>query len=273
MRHIYSKIALVLVFFVSVGITSESHAQKHTSSTETGDFYLVEKDYPGTMDGYNLYVPKSNPREAKPVIVFLQGGKGVGGDVEKILNWGLPKLLVDGGTDNSELNKLLLETFIVIMPHIARGEFYENEVTMRKILSEVKNNHSVDSNRIYLTGLSRGGYGSWGLASRMSDVFVAVAPICGGGYGIKSYEALTNLPLWISHNRGDKVVPYRASQRIVDRLKEMGTVFHETSSLREVSYKNNDKIFTSVRSNSHDAWTDFYTSPDVYRWLLKYRKE
>ena len=276
MPHVRPTSKTLFSFLLITALVSLSWAQETSNSHDRGNFYLVEKNYPGAIDGYNLYVPKKEniDREGYPVIVFLQGGLGVGGEVEKILNWALPKLLADNGTSNSELNELLLDTFVVIMPHIEQGQFYQNEEAMRMILKEVETEFSIDMNRIYLTGLSRGGHGSWGLACRMNDVFAAVAPICGGSHGIDNYNRLATLPIWVTHNTGDRTVSYTRSRDIVRRLNGYKNIsFQRTATLEEADYKSEDHIFTSTVSDSHDAWTDFYTHADVYRWFLKYKKE
>jgi len=153
-----------------------------------GVLVTIEEDFPRSpIDGYSLYVPKSCKKSGKkyPVIVFLHGGSLVGGDVTRVLNWDLPKSILESSSMESELDILLRDTFIVVMPHISHGEFYGGETAMRTIIDRLVQSENVDPERIYLTGLSRGGYGTWGLASRMSDVFAAVAPICGGSWDIK----------------------------------------------------------------------------------------
>jgi len=268
---------IYVIFLSTCWFLTPANAQEiEAIETSWGHIYTIEENYPNsTMDGYNLYVPKTTNRSKPlPVIVFLQGGLGVGGDVDRILNWALPKMLKEPEAYDNELETLVLQTFIVIMPHIANGQFYENERAMRAILKEVASTYSVDSRRIYLTGLSRGGHGTWGLGSRMNDVFAAIAPICGSGRGITGYESLSQMPIWISHNTGDNVVQYRTTRLTVDRLEAAnGFPFHHSRSLSEVKYKDFDRVFTSTPNDAHDAWTEFYNSPKLYNWFLKYKKE
>ncbi|MDC8003995.1 PHB depolymerase family esterase [Aureisphaera galaxeae] len=241
-----------------------------------GSLITITQDFEsGTMDGYNLYVPNSchTQSEKYPVLVFLQGGLGVGGDVDKLLQWALPQMIMEDSSLKTELDRYLRDTFIVVMPHIDGGEFFNNEDTMRQILKDVMASENVDPDRIYLTGLSRGGFGAWGLASSMSDVFAAVAPICGGPRGVGDYEALASMPIWVSHNTEDAVVRYHRSERGVNQLESQSEVrFHHSSSIASADYENHNYIFTSRESDSHNAWTEMYGASNFYKWLLRFEK-
>jgi len=159
------------------------------------------------------------------------------------------------------------------MSHISGGQFYDNTAAIKTILKEVEDAYRVDKNRIYLTGLSRGGHGTWGLADRMPEYFAAIAPICGGNSGITDAGKLKDLPMWITHNTGDRVVNYNNTQRTVTALENLKLNFHKTNTIAEADYKNSDRILTSGENDSHDAWTEMYNNPNFYRWLLKYSKE
>ena len=267
---------LIFLLFISTANCQEIYTEKMSGSTTSpGILTTVTRNFPNSpIDGYNLYVPTSSfdADQPYPILVFLQGGKGVGGPVDRVLQWALPQAILSSDNLNTELDKMLRDTFIVIAPHIRNGEFYEGEAAMRQIISEVLEKENADPDRIYLTGLSRGGYGTWGLASRMTDVFSAAAPICGGGRGINDYEALSEIPLWIAHNTG-RDSEYRRSKEIVDRLeRDQGVSFVRTSTLEDVNPESDDRIFTSPKVDHHDAWTDFYNHVDFYRWLLRFSK-
>lgn len=110
-------------------------AQEIEKDSHPGKFYTVEKNYDSSnVDGYNLYIPNSCTKDSKafPVIVFLQGGLGVGGRVDAIFNWELPKELKATKKLGNELNELKLNTFIYVMPHISDGQFYENIDAIKK---------------------------------------------------------------------------------------------------------------------------------------------
>ena len=266
---------LLLLPFLNFGQEIDV-SRPNLASDHPGAIYTITKEYRNSdIDGYNLYVPKSCSKGSKkcPVLVFLQGGKGVGGAVEKLMKWGLPNKILTSTSVDTELDKYMRDTFIVVMPHIDGGQFFENEPAMRLILEEVIKNEKADPKRIYLTGLSRGGYGTWGLASRMSDVFAAAAPICGSGFGVTEYKNMVDLPLWVSHNTGDGVVNHRGSARAVEKLETVSNItFERTSSISSANYAKSKHIFTSTPSESHDAWTEMYGEVNFYKWLLRFSK-
>ncbi len=248
------------------------------SSDHPGFIRTIEKRYPNSqVDGYNLYIPKSldSLSDPYPLIVFLQGGYGVGGDVADILQWELPAELVDGRAPDPILKSLKYDSFVYLMPHISTGEYYFNVSAFRQMLKEVQDQYHIDANRVYLTGLSRGGHGTWGVASKMPEQFAAIAPIAGGGHGVTDYEPLADLPIWVAHNKLDESVLYDRSYSIVKRLERIsGDTFHRTETIASADYLNQDRIFTSGSNPTfqHDAWTEVYNSPAFYKWLLRFER-
>jgi len=270
-RSTMFRLLLLLIFLPFASI---SNAQ--SLGPAPGKFYTIQKEYDESqIDGYNLYVPTNSGNAVVPVIIFLQGGLGVGDEVDKIFNWGLPKMLKEGRTGKDELDELMLSTFIYIMPHIRSGQFYSNEKAITQIIQEVGTNYNIDERRIYLTGLSRGGHGTWGLASRMPDTFAAIVPICGGQHGVASYEALTHIPIWTAHNPDDNVVGYSETEEAVVRIERIsGKKFSRSHSIATSKYQNSERIFTSSdnKAKPHDAWTEMYTNANFYKWLLRFSK-
>lgn len=269
---------LVLLISIFSNLGNVLLAQEEEKNTHPGKFYTIEKKYENSrVDGYNLYIPGSYTEESNPfpVIVFLQGGLGVGGRVDAIFNWELPKELKESEGINNELDELKLNTFIYIMPHISQGQFYENTDAIGQIIAEVTNTYNVDDKRIYLTGLSRGGHGAWGVASRMPEKFAAIAPICGASHGIENYEGLINLPIWTAHNISDGVVDYRQTKKIIKKIEQLsGSTFHRTKRIQEAEIEKHDQIFTSGENQNkdHDAWTEVYNETKFYYWLLRFKK-
>lgn len=275
LQALFISVIIGMLGFFSCGKT---HTPK-TGSDHPGTFYTIEKKYVNSqLDGYNMYLPPSysTQSEAFPLIVFLQGGLGVGGKVSAIFQWELPKELKETTELTSELHQLKLNTFIYVMPHISRGEYYHNVEAIRQLLDEVVEQYNVNKNRIYLTGLSRGGNGTWGLASEIPDRFAAIIPIAGTASGVSDYEALTNLPIWAVHNVDDEVVDHSRTQKVVQRIEHLsGNKFHQTQTIATTDYLNHDQIFTSGENkiNNHDAWTEVYNEVTFYKWLLRFEKD
>src|SRR5262249_12520812 len=116
--------------------------------------------------------------------------------------------------------------------------------------------YRVDKDRIYVTGLSMGGYGTWALATAYPKRFAAIAPICGGGDPSED-KRLKDIPIWVFHRAQDRGVPLRASQAMVDAIKKAG---------------GNPK-FTVYEDADHDSWTETYNNPKLYEWLLKHKRK
>ncbi len=277
MKHLKYCIALIEINILIIG--GSLLAQDLNENLHPGKFYTIEKSYENSnVDGYNLYVPNSNANDSKafPLIVFFQGGLGVGGRVDAIFNWELPKELKETKELGSELDELKLNTFIYVMPHISRGQFYENVNAIKEVIEEVSSKYNVDEHRIYLTGLSRGGHGAWGVASRMPEVFAAIAPICGASHGIENYENLTEIPIWTAHNISDNIVDYDETKYTVQKIEELsGKQFSRSKTISEADYKNNDLIFTSGEGDQkgHNAWKEVYNNVKFYKWILRFKKE
>jgi predicted peptidase len=194
-----------------------------------------------------LYLPSDFGKEKKrwPLIMFLHGSGERGNDLQKVKMHGPPKF-VEQQTDFP---------FIVVSPQAPAGGGWSPEV-LNALLDEVIGQLPVDPDRMYLTGLSMGGYGTWALATEYPDRFAAIAPVCGAG-DVDRVCALKNVPVWAFHGAKDNVVPLKGDQETVDALKKCGG---------EVS-------LTVYPDAGHDAWTQTYANPDLYAWFLKHRRE
>ncbi len=158
-----------------------------------------------------LYLPKDyDKQESWPLVLFLHGAGERGDDIELVKKHGPPKLIGEG-TDFP---------FIVVSPQCQKERRWEPfELTV--LLDHIIESHKVDEDRIYVTGLSMGGFGTWRLAAYTPDRFAAIAPICGGG-DAHSSKLFSHLPTWVFHGAKDKVVPLERSQEMIDALREKG---------------------------------------------------
>ena len=115
-----------------------------------------------------------------------------------------------------------------------------------------------DPDRVYITGLSMGGYGTWDLISRYgTDLFAAAMPCCGGGDPAQAGEKLKDLPIWIFHGGADPTVPVMLSRRMYTALKEAG---------------NDDVFYKEYPGVQHDCWTQTYQNPEAWKWLFSQKR-
>ncbi|MFC1476880.1 prolyl oligopeptidase family serine peptidase [candidate division KSB1 bacterium] len=195
---------------------------------------------------YLLYLPVDydSKGEAQPLMLFLHGAGERGDNIELVKKHGPPKLLEQGRQF----------PFIVVSPQCPAGAWWPPGA-LDLLLKEICGRLNVDENRIYLTGLSMGGYGTWALAVEYPERFAAIAPVCGGGDPEKA-DTIKHLPAWVFHGGKDTVVPIERSREMVDALKKAGA----------------DVQFTIYPEAGHDSWTETYNNPELYEWFLKHRR-
>ncbi len=193
---------------------------------------------------YLLYLPKGYGKEKKewPLVLFLHGSGERGNDLQLVKKHG-PTKLVEQGKEFP---------FILVSPQCPEGSWWAVDI-LDGLLKEIEEKYDVDKNRIYVTGLSMGGYGTWSLAMKYPHRFSAIAPICGGG-NERTVCKLKDMPIWVFHGVKDNVVPIYESQKLVDALKKCG----------------NDVKFTIYPEANHDSWTETYNNPELYEWLLSH---
>ena len=210
---------------------------------------LVLNSSTGRNVQYLLHVPDGYKESEKswPLILFLHGAGSVGEELNKIKRNGLARTLAST-TDHP------VKDFIVVSPQSRRRGWSTR--MLNALLEHVLKSYKVDKQRVYLTGLSMGGYGSWSMAAAYPERFAAVVPICGGGNPATA-ERIKDIPIWVFHGEKDTVVPFAQSERMVKALEEV---------------EGNVK-FTRYPEAGHDAWTETYKNPRLYEWLLEHKLE
>jgi predicted peptidase len=194
---------------------------------------------------YLLYLPKDyEKQESWPLLLFLHGAGERGSDLELVKKHGPPKLIAAGKDF----------PFIVVSPQCLKEKWWE-PMDLAALLDEIGSKYKVDADRVYVTGISMGGFGSWRLAAFAPHRFAAVAPICGGG---ETYWAnqFVHLPVWAFHGAKDNAVPLERSQAMVDAIKKRG----------------GDAKLTIYPEAGHDSWTETYDNPAFYEWLLAQKR-
>lgn len=205
---------------------------------------------------YLQYLPKGyEPTGEKkwPLILFLHGSGERGNNIWRVATHGPPRHVTSG----------LDMPFIVVSPQCPEGRVWSSEPLLGLLDAVLKKVHA-DPKRVYLTGLSMGGYGSWDLGLAHPGRFAAVAPICGGGDFLRPLlasrekpEAFKSLAIWAFHGAKDNVVPLSESERMVAFTKQAG--------VKEVK-------LTVYPEANHDSWTATYENPELYKWFLEHSR-
>lgn len=200
---------------------------------------------------YYLYYPENYEKEATenfPLLLFLHGGGESGDSLVAIKRNGPPKLIVDGKQF----------PFLILAPQNPYRKKWWNTRAVVQLLDTIVANNRVDKNRIYLTGLSRGGGAAWELAVQYPEIFAAMAVVCGMTPVPYAAWINKNMPIWVFHGEEDKSIPISESENIVNRLKGM----------------NYDVRFTRYPGVGHNSWVKAYNTEELYQWfMLQERKQ
>jgi predicted peptidase len=197
------------------------------------------------MLDYLIYIPERYAEEdAWPLVLFLHGVGERGSDLEKVKRHGPPRLIGEGRQF----------PFLVVSPQCPEGRGWI-PAELLAMVDEVCGKYKVDPDRVYITGLSMGGFGTWALAAFAPDRFAAMVPICGGG-DPSTAAKIAQIPTWVFHGAKDAVVPLAASERMVMAMEKQGAQVR----------------FTVYPEAEHDSWTETYDNPELYQWLLQQRK-
>ena len=198
---------------------------------------------------YYLYFPKEyeeTENDKFPLLLFLHGGGEAGGTLEDLKTNGPPKLLAEG----KEF------PFLILAPQNPYKRKWWNTRAVMQLMDTIIESNRVDIDRIYLTGLSRGGSAAWELAVQYPDKFAAMAVVC--GMTPVPYAAWINkkLPIWVFHGTEDKSIPISESQNMVNKLEEMGY----------------DVTFTKYDGVGHNAWVRAYNTQELYEWFMNQKR-
>jgi predicted peptidase len=237
--------ALCLLIALSLFVLPGTGARAQGAGQQVGQNF--EKQVTKTLAAkYLLYLPNDFGKEADrkwPLILFLHGSGESGDDLEKVKKHGPPKLIAAG----KEL------PFVVVSPQSPGGGW--NTEVLGALLDELIPKLHIDEDRVYLTGLSMGGYGTWDMAMAYPNRFAAIAPICGGGTPAKA-RRIRSLPAWIFHGAKDTTVPVKYGQEMYDAMKAAGA----------------DVKITIYPEAGHDSWTETYENKDLYTWFLDHKR-
>lgn len=210
---------------------------------------------------YRLLAPAAPVAgERYPLVVFLHGAGERGRDNDKQLKY-LPTWMAEPALRERHPCFLLApqcregERWVDVSwadkKSLPQGPPTTDMLAAIAAIQAVSSREAVDPARIYLTGLSMGGYGTWDLAARQPERFAAILPICGGGDEATA-PRLAKLPIWCFHGDADTVVPVERSRRMIEAIRAAG---------------GNPK-YSELPGVGHDSWTPAYRDPTVLDWLF-----
>ncbi|HHW72346.1 MAG TPA: phospholipase [Firmicutes bacterium] len=201
---------------------------------------------------YALYLPRGYEKEAKrwPLLIFLHGAGERGDNLDLVAVHG-PLKQVKEGRDLP---------FIIAAPQCRENWTWDRSLEeLDQLLRELIDGYAVDVEKIYLTGLSMGGFGTWHWAVHQPRAFAALVPICGGTWPLLGFperiEVLKEVPIWAFHGADDEVVLPRMTEELVEVLLKAGAPVR----------------YTKYSGVGHDSWTLAYSEPELIPWLLAQR--
>jgi predicted peptidase len=224
-----------------------------SSTAVNADFVKREHaNADGSQSPYVVFVPQNHSATSNsPIILFLHGaGETKGGQ----------KMPVEQGIGTYIKKHASTFPFVTVIP---QAEDVKTPVLKRwqsgspdavralAMLEACQKEFASDPKRVYLTGLSMGGYGTWSLAAKQPGKFAAAVPICGGG-DVKDAEKLKDLPIWAFHGDKDTAVPISKSREMIEAIKKAGGT----------------PKYTEFPGVGHLSWDQSYATEGLFEWLL-----
>lgn len=231
--------------------------------------YAADKILP-----YRILYPINYNRNKKyPLVIFLHGSGERGNDNEKQLTHGgklfsrsdvmhnYPAIVVfPQCPENISWNSMLVDR--TKTPPLREIDYKNNPepwplAATYQLINELIKNESIDKKRIYLSGLSMGGFGTFEMIYRHPGLFAAALPICGGGDETAYDKRVKKIPFWVFHGDADQVVDVKLSRRMVEKLKQIGA---------KVKY-------TEYPGVGHNSWDNAFATPDFLNWMFSHKKQ
>jgi predicted peptidase len=202
----------------------------------------------GTNFPYRLASPPAGTNRL-PLVVFLHGQGECGTNNESQIGHAVLQFV--------HASNFVARPCHVLAPQCPRTQFWRGATldAVVRLVDHLTTTLPIDRSRIYLTGLSMGGYGTWDALARYPDRWAAAVPICGVG-DPAAVAAMTNVPIWVFHGDSDDRVPVSASRQMVEHLRRARGNVH----------------YTEYHGVGHDAWTPAYTTPALMVWLFSQRR-
>lgn len=226
----------------------------------------VYKNDTGDSLQYRILVPDYGASVKYPLVVFLHGAGERGVDNDAQLKWGVMNFATDANMTQFPA--------IVIAPQCPIGDRWANisdykdtQMTIsdeptkpmslvRDLIDQIRENLPVDDRRIYITGLSMGGYGTFDAITRYPDLFAAAVPVCGAGDASKAAN-IAHIPMWIFTGAEDQTVPPELTRNMFQALNEAGA----------------NPGYTEFPETGHFSWLATYRDPLMMAWMFRQHKD
>lgn len=261
-------VLLILVVLLSaLSIPAFAEENKNGESIDMTELFEARSftSSKGTAINYRIFYPKDyNVQKKYPLILFLHGFDQRGPDNQS--------QLITGICEPFKNPDSAIYQCIVIAPQCPGDDLWVETKTMWdaycdydstkvaespalaavvELFKKVRDTDAVDPNRVYVTGLSMGGFGTWDLLVRHPALFTAAMPLCGGA-DFRKASVIKDIPIWTFHGQQDKTVPCRGTEKMVAALEKVG----------------GNITYTSYPESSHAIWPEVYAREDVFTWLL-----
>ncbi|MCS6988155.1 MAG: prolyl oligopeptidase family serine peptidase [Chloroherpetonaceae bacterium] len=250
---------IVLVSIVCASLTVVAKAQQAEATFEKHFF-----ERRGLKIPYRLLSPRASSKEARyPLVLYLHGAGERGND-------GSDLVLKHGALEFAKRqDRFPCYVLAPQCPKEMKWSPYQKELgyyrladtasaiqeAVAELVKFIQSQRAVDSSRVYVVGLSMGGFGAWELAMRNPSLFAAAVPICGGGDATKA-RLIKHLPVWVFHGADDQIIKVQWSRQMVDSLKAAG----------------GSPRYTEFPYVGHNAWSPAFATEELYEWLFAQKK-
>jgi predicted peptidase len=248
-------VAVVLV----AGLVPFALAQEKKPTLEKKTY----TDPAGKKLPYRLLLPDDYDKSKKyPLVLFLHGAGERGDDNEAQLKHGVPEFARDENRKKYPCiliapqcpSKLKWADWTVNAP-LAKEPTEPNRLAL-ELVDAIQKEYSVDPKRIYVTGLSMGGFGTWDLISRHPDKFAAAVPVCGGGDPNQA-DKIARIPIWVFHGAQDNAVKVERSREMIEAIKKSRGM----------------PKYTEYPKEGHASWVPAYKDAGMFKWLFEQKRE
>ena len=175
---------------------------------------------------------------------LLGGGSQKGNDLNRLKTYGIPYYIEQGCE----------YPFIIASPQCPDNKYWTTEDWFDPLYSDLTTKYRIDTTRVYVTGISEGGFGTWQVAMDYPDRFAAIVPLCGGvnNGDTANINRLKYLPVWTLHGTADDLIPINETERVVSKLEAYGNI-----------------QFTCLQNEGHGIQY-LYADNKIFDWLLQY---